>query len=85
MSIVVRLIKFNSVQLSIGSFPENEYQTDLVPEFHVALDSEQITGKSHVGLARGALQHVAAILGMPRCIDEEPDQDRGSHTCVEKR
>jgi len=70
----IKLNVFLSPLLSIGYSPENESQTNLVPEFHVAFDSKQITGKSHVGLARSALQHVATVLGVPGCVDEEPNQ-----------
>jgi len=43
-----------------------------VPELHVLLDSKQIAREASVGLARRALQHVAAIFWMPGRIDEEP-------------
>jgi len=65
------------------SRPENEWtrsalantekeRTPGVPEFHVALNLEEIARKSHVRLARGALQHVTTILWVPRRVDQLP-------------
>lgn len=48
-----------------------------VPEFHVAFDLEQITGKSHVRFARGAFQHVTTVLWVPWRVDQQPARHSG--------